>query len=176
MREGISNTMKNMQLGLSVVLGTIGLLMMNWMVGSDSPIKYTVSDISMSARERVEVCMQVFPKPARSLVLVVHGGKTGYDYVAEWSNLNYFLRNGVDTSRADYVFILPDPSAEPWPDHMQAMHNGVSMVFMSTAEKAPCDLCAHAMVIKSIGVEQIIRDYGMVVMMNTGTRGEVFLL
>ena len=132
-----------------------------------------VVDIDVSTRRQVESCLAAQHGLPRSLVLVVHTGKTGYDYAAEWSNLNYFLRHGVNTSSADYIFILPDPSVETWPPHIARLDNGGSIRLMTTRTKAPCDLCAHGMILQSIGVDNIIQKYGMVVTMNTGVRGEV---
>lgn len=118
---------------------------------------------------------QTRPPPTRSLVLMVHSGKTGKDYAQEWSNLHYFMRHGVDVSLADYIFIIPDPAVEAWPEHfvnVTLLDKRPVIRFISLGHAVPCDLCAHAVVLRTIvGLESITREYSMVVTMNSGVRG-----
>ena len=109
----------------------------------------------------------------RMLVIGVHGGHTGYDYAAEWSNINYFLRYGVDTSRADYFFILPVSRAEWWPEQYRNVTDSGGrrvVTFMRSHRDCPCDLCAHSVVMGSL-TTRLGTEYGTVTMFNTGARG-----
>lgn len=103
----------------------------------------------------------------RSLVIVVHGGKTGYDYAQEWSNLDYFMRNGMSDAGTDYVFVLPSLEAEWWPARYRNLSGRVS--FIRAPRACPCDLCAHALALK--GMEGLETDYTTIVFFNTGARG-----
>ena len=104
----------------------------------------------------------------RSLVVVVHGGKTGYDYAQEWSNLDYFMRNGMADAGTDYVFVLPSLEVEWWPDRYRNVTNRTR--FIRAPRTCPCDLCAHALALEGMG-GRLEEAYGTGGFFNTGARG-----
>jgi hypothetical protein len=168
----------------TTIARTIGLIAFTFVcirVGT-RPRQDVDDTLAMASDEMVEqthsLCYneQTRPPPQRSLVLMVHSGKTGKDYAQEWSNLHYFMRHGVNISLADYIFIIPDPAVEAWPEHfvnVTSPNNGKLVIrFISLGHAVPCDLCAHAIVLRTIvGLDSITREYSTVVTMNSGVRG-----
>lgn len=142
-----------------------------------------INNMSISAKWRHRTCRGhqheikcALNRRRKLLVLYMHTYSTGYNIKTEYDNMRLFLANAVlapDTptklySAVDYVFtriseqvdaptIISKPRANVW--------------FVHVPEKTtPCDLCAHGVVVKLLGIN-LHTDYDSVVYMNSGARG-----
>lgn len=140
------------------------------------PIDSSSAQVLAKIRRESSLCMSC-SKQKKALVLMVHTIGTGYDYNAEWSNLNYFLKYGVNTSSADYFFIIPGPSTLfSWPDHYSNetdSYGNPTVSFVNCPRRLPCDLCAHSMVLSSVlfSNPKHMSCYNTIILLNSGTRG-----
>lgn len=109
-----------------------------------------------------------------ALVLVSHTHGAGYEFAQEWENLNYFLRHGVNTSMADYLFVMPvidvvETTGGCWPKpYVNKSH--VSFVCLHQSPPS-CDLCIYAQMLHL----QSLPPYSTLVVLNTGSRGPMRL-
>jgi hypothetical protein len=96
-----------------------------------------------------------------------------FDAMIEWDNLNFFLRhavlpNNVSTAyfdAVDYIFIQLRPDARRVKECSH--HGNVRTVIVP---KGPCDLCAHARVVKFYGLAAS-GAYSQLILLNSGVRG-----